>query len=1677
MAGRLPPYRTLCELTDIDLAQSLREAIKTHPEDIITSYLIEAVECDGIPSSVLRIWLSVSHSPRTLVVAIRAGSQSVRKRVILLIGKLLKRKEWRAIWEAFGGIQGIIELFEASSVQEVGYLVAAFRKSAKSAQRDSSKQEEFVALFKALLPQWYPKSSYKTQDHRQLSGVYSSLLPLCPSPFILDFLTRATLFVGRKPLCMDNLLVSVCLEDFWKLAIDRVKSKDKTPSWVEGCWSALLERIVLYTQHFSLSASIEFLLDVLQALRASNGETVSDYASLNYVILPLLRQMEKRELGWDTIRVALDKALEYVEKSNINPSALLDCVVRCWSKSSDSFSHPLTMLLKLIGMRDPTDLRRCHASLQKAPVSRRFELLRLLGLYACRNKVDVEDPSSLARLDSRIQWAHQVFQELSQEDALQLLDTLRDSFGHDPQISLSRYGVMARRERPTDQSLDVQFFRLSLTSGVSDSIGKAVTLVQEKQRLASRSREQSERCWYAEAAYRYSIVSGDLRLYGQTIEWSRRFLRDPLTIATLFGRDIVANGEAISLLSGLRRRYNGLSRADIGAEIREANQVLLKLLGFACSALREPSFQKRNWDSVLSLFGSVVRDRAQRSSSLQEYFDLSNDELYDLVWENTLSMLVSAEKTGLSQDYSGLGFNTVIGPLQGISFAIWYLNPALSRFFDRLAEARNSLWLEKRALDDPATTVLPAPWPQGLPIQWLIPFPTGSSPKSTLSLPYLMERARSIVLMPRSIARSEIPDEELQKTIKGYVNSFSSALACYVNFAPSKEEKEKRISGAWLHALSSFSSYQMSQAQTTQIWWPVFAMALGKSFENNYLRPLDGVENLDEWHAIERRYDWQVTIPDETVIEAVGNTEWNPSEAEPAAIPEPTIPERTVDAAAIDCCQRAPGHSLHGEMPFVTPKIYIPGFDPHTLESRLRRFREGAAETIWSLGRFSKESLRSGRNLEGLLASSLLYVDISKKGSSRILSTRFPVSTPSPRWPALFLDDDFLSKDHDFTSALYLLERLLPRVPPSMLLTISQGAFDSLASIPEDAPEAGTVEHILYKTLILLSRCDRPTIASNLICAAIVDRSDSSSWYRHFLNRSFLKRLSPNEARKFVEDFADRVIRPNTKPAITPPEVPVSVSGKASETPAKPYVKVTTVKMLAQLLVNGDIFSVPTAITILKQILVAKSHIDVRVAAVDAAVELISTTPKNELSHAVLQQMESFLQALTPLIGSMSERDGSSDEMWKASYADKDLPDVEQGQPLYYTLVRARDNKNLPKSIRKTIAHRILLPALDESIKNNRRWLGCFVEKHGLDINITSYAIPPKNLPMLVDLLTSSIEWLPKHYLELYHNYTMLMLNQPPGLIRSIEIITKHPGSIRACNGAEHWLNTFQKTRVTDNLRISWFAFTLYKDWTWEHARSLIRLDDVLECILQQAQNLLENQGTDLSTWDKFLIPYSAPLRNQPETHPLFKTRIRPLIAKFIAMIESYRADEAWQRDPSRSPPRLPSVFGLRLRLLSYPYLGNEDSHTCEEFANELCSMIDELVQRVEPYYHDFNEMKSAVAYQCSSETKANVGLVIGKSCAEEASRREVATRTLLRIELASSLLRTEGGVDSVMKECRSLLSSWLESECEPVRERAWALSPMFEKSTSGSPMSDVRYCSSQDSEDHYFTESILETI
>jgi hypothetical protein len=53
--------------------------------------------------------------------------------------------------------------------------------------------------------------------------------------------------------------------------------------------------------------------------------------------------------------------------------------------------------------------------------------------------------------------------------------------------------------------------------------------VDEQKRKASTSREQTGRAFFAKSAIVWAIASGSPALYGETLIWARRFVRDPVS--------------------------------------------------------------------------------------------------------------------------------------------------------------------------------------------------------------------------------------------------------------------------------------------------------------------------------------------------------------------------------------------------------------------------------------------------------------------------------------------------------------------------------------------------------------------------------------------------------------------------------------------------------------------------------------------------------------------------------------------------------------------------------------------------------------------------------------------------------------------------------------------------------------------------------------------------------------------------------------------------------------------------------------------------------------------------------------------------------------------------------------------------------------------------------------------
>lgn len=154
---------------------------------------------------------------------------------------------------------------------------------------------------------------------------------------------------------------------------------------------------------------------------------------------------------------------------------------------------------------------------------------------------------------------------------------------------------------------------------------------------AIKSRDQPDRAFHASAAVCFAIATRSLAVYQEVILWQKRFLRDPLTVISIFDGRTVCTQESIALLSGVPEDLEDISGLDIRTRIEKSKRIVMHLLEYALSALKEQFFACSDWIPSLGLFTNVTIARMEASAKLKDLMRLSTADVYEIVWRPTLS--------------------------------------------------------------------------------------------------------------------------------------------------------------------------------------------------------------------------------------------------------------------------------------------------------------------------------------------------------------------------------------------------------------------------------------------------------------------------------------------------------------------------------------------------------------------------------------------------------------------------------------------------------------------------------------------------------------------------------------------------------------------------------------------------------------------------------------------------------------------------------------------------------------------------------------------------------------------------------------------------------------------------------------------------------------------------------
>lgn len=482
------------------------------------------------------------------------------------------------------------------------------------------------------------------------------------------------------------------------------------------------------------------------------------------------------------------------------------------------------------------------------------------------------------------QWSYKWFVDMKPSQALGLLKRLIRSQTDHNFLSLERKdSIFSHPSTPGGHS-DPEILLTCLNRGQEGAISQAEKITYQMQKKSASSGNHAHRAFYAKSAVFYAIASGSLTLYHEVINWSRRYIKDPLTVRVVFGSGSILTTEGIELLSGM---YSGeLQVAATAADhwqVAEGNRILFDLFKHACASLNEPSFNVDDWDAVKRTYRLVIEKRMRTATFLQHHDHASEETIYIKVWRDTLNFLVELESAACKPEHERLCFNSAAGPLSHGTPSSVRTNPvALSSasylFLDTLAKARDELWKDIRSSYSPATTLLGQPWPRGLPVQCLVPFDLVNSEARGFT-PFLSSRVTNVVFISQLDSEADIArDEEARSATGAFVDSYETSLRIHILQLPKGRLRYEEVTRAWQHAMKITLS-RMVESEAIRFWRSHFESAL--PFMKLDL-PMTELE-CQEYPILPL-----TDGGDET-------QDWDPATNQPAAMKQRQLPARAID--------------------------------------------------------------------------------------------------------------------------------------------------------------------------------------------------------------------------------------------------------------------------------------------------------------------------------------------------------------------------------------------------------------------------------------------------------------------------------------------------------------------------------------------------------------------------------------------------------------------------------------------------------------------------------------------------------------------------------------------------------------------------------------------------------------
>ncbi|KAI1946190.1 hypothetical protein LOZ57_003942 [Ophidiomyces ophidiicola] len=1675
--------RLLVAMSSLELLnhyRSLTDNLSPEQHLEVIAHILSRVHDGAIPPSIFSIWLPpiLHRFPHLLRSILIDRSYFVRALGLKALDQVLKKTAWKTKgWEAIGGAAGLSEIFQVVGVTQTRRLAKIIGRRMRG-KKDATVVEEIDTLVQALLldPSLLAVSDDQAPKRRIAFEDVVSLLNACSDSFLLklfsqpidstspifsslDSLAEAkpsilrqiavgasnadeavrlellkrcpiSLFSSAVPYsiqCMSSSPVSSSATPGLCFCLDLIHSVTNDPSFIEAVPNRTILGWAAESTEKATGKNIPFS-DILELLQIALRKVMNRDGGVGWIPDPFPSQLiyycaVAFNPVIDTYTVLEPKHRRRIARGIPLPSAehrpdleaLLSCYLSAFPREGIVPGNVCSIVQEVESKEFTTPF----------PPSAKLRLIKLFCLHAPGIRIDL-DACPPCEKDWRLfRWDIDFIHELPIADSIWLFEKIES-------LSLEKDTVVSPEESAWYHGKILGVKWEAENMALQDEFPMTSKLLEETKQAAEREPDQYQRSNLVKRAFDIAVKSKNIRFLKDVSIWTGRYLRDPYVWNEIY---ILQWGlKCTPLLScvEMQSKARPTSLSGLKSLVYEANTLISSQMNTTLKALQEPGFTGSFAADPRIFFTDIVESRIAGIKQYRKVRLGSEDELAEILLGSMIPIILEYETAAVTEGYLAIHWNYTGGALQGLNCPIPTPRYAIS-FIDRLARKREDIWAAQRRSRHPETAILDAGWPKGLPVQFLFPSEEWAAAafRHPDAAPYLSKRLRELLFCESKLALTKIP----RKTtgIGAFVDDLTFTIDAYCKSSSGSCPSE-RILEVWNHfscvlpVNGRHIGLLREHLLSTCDYMTLNVEPRSNRFKHS-TRKIKEVRKTIDPPAL-------CLLPNLEDLTEDGPMAWDPQPEDSRSSSDMEM-EDEISATIFDSWFSAEqSEYVDFNSEFRGPYIREQDLDTESGCNPLKIWAPNCDVRGLPLP-----------NKEAIIVSALLYLDTFTGESSNILSQQFPKSSRFPRYPSLFLDYGFLSTISDVQdaadTAVRALRQLKNIVPPRIVQKL---VTSLLQRLPKLATKSSfwIYQSTTFKLLSLLTEMDQPGMAIDPSLSAVKNFPGMSQWHRRSIPVRLVRNLDHNVVESWLTDFATFVVNSlegqrdklqdeefdGPDECASPAELANPVSGKVRR------VKITTVKLLTMRISESGQFTSKTCLRILESLFRVASHMSVRSVVVFALLALVKKSVG--LDGIPSAEIYSAITSLYPAVAGPSERVIMSEADWVSVEIGGPLPEVDDLRSLLNVLVWDARN-SIPENMHEHYVKSVVLPLLDESTRQHKRWMRLFLNRAGIpteSIPISNFG--PFDSDVESTVLNGWVKYLPKEYLLRHRAWSLRYLDICKVSHVKDLLYARDPKWIDTSAG-KHWARFIEANKQYRAFGATFQSLVTSEIYSKVQG-GITRQDAALEYCKRAAIVLrnpikLNSRGQPFWSLSPILSAISSLFPNKCSLATAARENHAQFIVSQIARdVDSLRTP-SWCSDPHRTPPVLPSRLDLQALLLPLPHLHNSSAEKYDNFTRHVLELMTECLASPSSF-GQLETLKKAMRFVAAGDA-IHCAVRIGRGeCCEYGTPSGTS-----RVLLSRALLSQAGNADvSRSGEAKAMLEEWANCPDEWTRTCAYEL-------------------------------------